>query len=296
MYCLEGISKRFDEIEALTALDLEINDGEWLGIVGRNGSGKTTLLRMLVGLSWPTTGRVLFNGTEPSAEDWRAIRHSLGFMPERIAFFENLTGDRMLRYFARLKGVAEAEVGPLLERVGLGNAAKRKLGGYSKGMLQRLNFAQALLGNPRLLIVDEPIEGLDVQGVREFFEILKSDQDRTVVISSHRLSLFSRYMDRVCVLSNGSVKAIGTEDDLHKKPQLPVRVVLHPAVASNGEVVKALQALGSASIVSQNGRVIVKVSQQQKVQFLADLASLDAIVQDVRIEEPSLEEVLLETS
>jgi Cu-processing system ATP-binding protein len=296
MYCLEGISKRFDEVEALTALDLEINDGEWLGIVGRNGSGKTTLLRMLVGLSSPTTGRVLFNGTEPSAEDWRAIRHSLGFMPERIAFFENLTGDRMLRYFARLKDVAEAEVSPLLERVGLGNAAKRKLGGYSKGMLQRLNFAQALLGNPRLLIVDEPIEGLDVQGVREFFEILKSDQDRTVVISSHRLSLFSRYMDRVCVLSNGSVKAIGTEDDLHKKLQLPVRVVLHPAVASNGEVVKALQALGSASIVSQNGRVIVKVSQQHKVQFLADLARLDAIVQDVRIEEPSLEEVLLETS
>ena len=296
MYCLEGISKRFDEIEALTALDLEINDGEWLGIVGRNGSGKTTLLRMLVGLSSPTTGRVLFNGTEPSAEAWRAIRHSLGFMPERIAFFENLTGDRMLRYFARLKDVAEAEVSPLLERVGLGNAAKRKLGGYSKGMLQRLNFAQALLGNPRLLIVDEPIEGLDVQGVREFFEILKSDQDRTVVISSHRLSLFSRYMDRVCVLSNGSVKAIGTEDDLHKKLQLPVRVVLHPEVASNGEVVKALQALGSASIVSQNGRVIVKVSQQHKVQFLADLARLDAIVQDVRIEEPSLEEVLLETS
>jgi len=296
MYCLEGISKRFDEVEALTALDLEINDGEWLGIVGRNGSGKTTLLRMLVGLSSPTTGRVLFNGTEPSAEDWRAIRHSLGFMPERIAFFENLTGDRMLRYFARLKGVVEAEVSPLLERVGLGNAAKRKLGGYSKGMLQRLNFAQALLGNPRLLIVDEPIEGLDVQGVREFFEILKSDQNRTVVISSHRLSLFSRYMDRVCVLSNGSVKAIGTEDDLHKKLQLPVRVVLHPEVASNGEVVKALQALGSASIVSQNGRVIVKVSQRHKVQFLADLAKLDAIVQDVRIEEPSLEEVLLETS
>ena len=86
----------------------------------------------------------------------------------------------MLRYFARLKGVAEAEVGPLLERVGLGNAAKRKLGGYSKGMLQRLNFAQALLGNPRLLIVDEPIEGLDVQGVREFFEILKRDRKSVV--------------------------------------------------------------------------------------------------------------------
>jgi len=209
---LEGVAKRFGPIEALAPLDLEIRAGEWLGVFGRNGSGKTTLLRMLVGLSRPSSGRILVNGKEPGAEDWRELRRSLGFMPERISFFENLTGERTLRYFCLLKGADPSDVEPLLERVGLAQAAKRKLNGYSKGMLQRLNLAQALLGDPRVLIVDEPIEGLDAHGVRDFFEILESAERRTVVFSSHRLPLISRFVDRICVLSQGQIKALGTED------------------------------------------------------------------------------------
>jgi Cu-processing system ATP-binding protein len=293
---LEAVSKRFGAIEALAPLDLAIRNGEWLGVFGRNGSGKTSLLRILVGLSRPSTGRVLLAGNEPAPEDWRRFRRSLGFMPERLSLFENLTGEKTLRYFARLKGVPATEVAPLLERVGLSHAARRKLGGYSKGMLQRINFAQALLGSPDVLVVDEPIEGLDAHGVREFFEILKSVPGRTVVFSSHRLPLLSRFVDRICVLSQGKLKALGTEDELHDRLNLPVRVIIHPTPESNGDLKDALGRIGSSSVASEHGRLVASVSQKNKMRFLAGLEGLSSKIHDLRIEEPSLEEVLLETS
>lgn len=296
MIHLEGVAKRFGDIEALAALDLEIHDGEWLGVFGRNGSGKTSLLRILVGLSRPSSGRILFDGKAPDAEDWRRVRRTLGFMPERVSFFEHLTGEKTLRYFARLKGVSQDEVEPLLARVGLADAKKRKLGGYSKGMLQRLNVAQALLGDPKVLVVDEPIEGLDVQGVHEFFDILKSVEGRTLVMSSHRVASMARRMDRILVLNQGKVTALGTERELHQKLNLPVRITIQPSAHSNGHLGAALEQFDMASVISRHGRLVVTVSQQEKIRFLARLEALEDAIDDVRIEEPSLEEVLLETS
>ena len=296
MIRFEKSAKSFGDVDALAPLDLEIRDGEWLGVFGRNGSGKTTLLRLLVGLSRPSSGKIWIDGTEPGPEDWRRFRRSLGFMPERIALFDNLTGEKTLQYFARLKRVDLAEVPSVLERVGLTEAARRKTSGYSKGMRQRLNLAQALLGDPKVLVLDEPIEGLDAHGVRDFFDLLKSVKGRTVVFSSHRLPLISRVVDRICILSKGRVKALGTEDELYAKVDLPVRIVIHPVKDASAQLAKAVKELDSASLVSQNGRLVVSVPQKDKLRFLGALQSLGADMQDFRIEEPSLEEVLLETS
>ena len=297
MFRLEGASKSFGEVDALGPIDLEIREGEWLGVFGRNGSGKTTLLRILVGLSRLTTGTIAIRDQrEPGPEDWRAFRRSLGFMPERVALFDNLTGESTLRYFARLKGVDPTEVTPLLERVGLRDAAKRKTSGYSKGMRQRLNLAQALLGDPKVLILDEPIEGLDAHGVRDFFELLKEVKGRTVVFSSHRLPLISRVVDRICILSGGKVKALGTEEELYEKVDLPVRVVIRPTKDAAERLAAAVKKMDSASLVSENGRLIVSVRQKDKLRFLSALHSLGPDMRDLRIEEPTLEEVLLETS
>lgn len=305
---LEGVAKRFGAVTAVAPLDLVIGNGECLGLFGRNGSGKTSLLRMLVGLSRPTSGRLLLDGKEPTADDWRQVRRGLGFMPERVTLFEDQTGEKTLRYFARLKGVPVTDVGPLLGQVGLAAAANRRVGTYSKGMLQRLNLAQALLGDPRLLVLDEPLSGLDQQGVAELFELLGSLEGRTVVLSSHRLQVMSRFVDRICVLRAGQIAALGTEEELQQQLDLPARVVIQPVTGGqlsggvrersgdHSRLSAAIERLDAGTLVSRNGRLVVSVSQAEKLRLLAGLDRLGAEIASVRIEEPSLEEVLLETS
>jgi Cu-processing system ATP-binding protein len=217
-------------------------------------------------------------------------------MPERIALYENMTGEATLRYLARLKGVSTSTVEPVLERVGLAGAARRKLGGYSKGMRQRLNFAQALLGDPRVMVLDEPIEGLDALAVREFFEILKSDSDRTVVISSHRMPLIAQHVDRMCVLSEGRITALGTENELQQQLNLPARIVLHPMPGAMDRLATAVEGFEAVTVLSRNGRVVVSLPQGEKLRFLSNLGAIADSIHDIRVEEPTLEEVLLEKS
>ncbi len=311
MIQLEKIAKRYGEVEALGPVDLEIRPGESLGVFGHNGSGKTTLLRILVGLSRPSSGTLLFAGEAPGKRSWRAFRQRLGFMPERIAFHENLTGEQTLAHFARLRGAPRRQAAEMLDRVGLGKAAKRKLGGYSKGMLQRVNLAQALLGDPRVLILDEPLEGLDPHGVRLFFELLgeagffgsgspganrpqEDGSERTLVLASHRLLKLSDAAQRICILSAGKVRALGTAEQLRRQAELPVRLLIQPRAGSNGTLESALDQLAPASVERDGERLVASVSQAQKMSFLSQLNSLGDTILDLRIEEPTLEEVYFE--
>jgi len=292
---LEGLSKRFDGVEALAPTDLEIRRGERLALLGRNGSGKTTLLRLLVGLSAPSGGRLLLGGEQPGVNEWRAFHRRLGFMPERVVFHENLTGAKTLGFYARLRGVAAAEVRPMLDRTGLSEAADKKVGVYSKGMRQRLNLAQALLGDPDVLVLDEPLEGLDSHGVRRFFELLDSVPGRTVVLSSHRLSEVSGAADRICILKQGVVKALGTESELRRELDLPLRVVIRPLPDLEPELRVALSRLSTAMVAGRNGSVVISVPQANKIPFLAELNTFSEAIEELSFEEPTLEEVLAET-
>jgi len=294
MMRLEGVSKRFGEHHALRAIDLEIQRGEWLGLFGHNGSGKSTPIRLLLGLTPTTTGRLLLDGRLPDAAAWRAFRATLGFMPERIAFYDHLTGRETLQYFARLRGVGSAAVAPLLEEVGLAAAADRAVQGYSKGMRQRLNLAQALLGDPQVLIVDEPIEGLDPQGVRAFFRILAAGSAATVVMSSHMLTECCHRVDRICILSDGEVRALGSVEELSRDLHPPVRVHVYPSESANGSLVTTLSGLGATTVVQHQGAWVAEVPQTDKVAFLAGLAPLRGAIRHLHVEEPSLEELYFE--
>ena len=295
MIRLEGVSKSFEGVQALAPTDLEVRSGEYLALLGRNGSGKTTLLRMLVGLSQPSDGQLLLGGELPRAANWRAFHRRLGFMPEKVVFHENLTGVRTLRFYARLRGIEVAEVDPMLDRVGLRDAANKKVGAYSKGMRQRLNLAQALLGEPDVLVLDEPLEGLDSHGVRRFFELVDSVEGRTVVFSSHRLSEVSGAADRICILRRGAVRALGTESELRGELELPLRVILRASPHRDRELQAALSRLSTAIVAGKNGSIVISVPQDNKIPCLAELSSFSAAIEELRFEEPTLEEVLAET-
>ncbi|NOX08667.1 MAG: ABC transporter ATP-binding protein [Gammaproteobacteria bacterium] len=221
---LKKAGKRYGEFDALHDVSIAIHPGEVVGLLGHNGAGKTTTMKLILGLIEPSAGSISVFGEVPSLRHVNSHQYEIGFLPENVSFYQHLTGKEVLQYFARLKGVAEKEVFKLLDRVGLGFAIKRKVKNYSKGMRQRLGLAQALLGNPRLLILDEPTAGLDPEATREFYCLLDelSEQGVTILISSHVLPGIEGHIDQAIILSSGQLVTCGNLDDLRKEAALPI--------------------------------------------------------------------------
>jgi ABC-2 type transport system ATP-binding protein len=193
-------------IVAVKGLNLRIEPGEVYGLLGPNGSGKSTTLKIILGLVSPTRGR-----TEIFGQDSRLVesREAVGFLPENPYFYKYLTGEETLRFFGRLSGLRGARlrerVNELLDLVGLSKARKRRLGTYSKGMLQRIGLAQALIHDPRLVVLDEPTAGVDPAGSREIRDLILNLKSRgiTVLLSSHLLAQAQEICDRVGILAGG---------------------------------------------------------------------------------------------
>ena len=194
-------------VAALQGVSLEVPQGMF-GLLGPNGAGKTTLMRIVAGLLEPTSGTVHFNG-EDIVDDPRRIRRQLGYLPQDFGFYPHLTGESMLRFLLVLKGVQAPHgmknlAAELLDRVNLSYAAKRKVKGYSGGMRQRLGIAQALAGDPKLLVVDEPTAGLDPEERLRFYRLLAElAEDRTVLLSTHIVDDISVLCPRVAIMYNG---------------------------------------------------------------------------------------------
>ena len=206
------VSKRYGDVQAVAGVDLRVAPGEVFGLIGHNGAGKSTLFKMMLGLVPPSGGEIRIDGQSVTGPRFREVRRGIGYLPENVVFYDNLTGLETLAFFARLKGVDGGRCGELLERVGLAHAASRRVKGYSKGMRQRLGFAQALLDEPRLLFLDEPTTGLDPEGIREFYAIVRGlrDAGATIVLTSHILSEIQERVDRLAIMKSGLVQATGT--------------------------------------------------------------------------------------
>ena len=198
-------------VAALQGISLEASHG-MLGLLGPNGAGKTTLLRIVAGLLEPTSGAVLLDGEDVGGNP-RSIRSQLGYLPQDFGFYPHLSGAAMLRFLLVLKGVTAPQgmrrlAAELLDRVNLTGAAKRKVGTYSGGMKQRLGIAQALAGNPRIIVVDEPTAGLDLEERLRFYRLLAElAEDRLVLLSTHIVEDISVLCSRVAVLHGGRVVA-----------------------------------------------------------------------------------------
>lgn len=227
------VVKRYGTAAVVDGFRATIPEGKVTGLLGHNGAGKTTLIKLVLGLIHPTAGTISVLGRAAGS---REVRARIGYLPENVAFYGNLTGREVLDYFARLKQVRCVEGGALLVRVGLEAAADRTVRTYSKGMRQRLGLAQALLGSPELLLMDEPTTGLDPMATRQFFELIGElkAQGRTVVISSHLLAELEPHIDNALILREGRLLAQGTVADMHRAAALPDTISVRFSGQFNG--------------------------------------------------------------
>ena len=290
---LQNISKYYDRIRAVDSVSLEINEGEMLGLVGPNGSGKSTLLKIMLGILRPSSGKVLINGEELSEKGWKKFKGFIGYMPERVAFYDNLTGRETLQLFARIKGGRLGRENGMIQKILPEDVLKRKVGGYSKGMRQRLNLAQALLGQPDFLVLDEPTSGLDPVGTKEFYEFLAEERERkklTVILSSHILAEIEDKTDRVAIIKNGSLKAIGSLQELYSGLEIPLRISIK--IKSKDEVLeRLLKKEGVIDLDYKNGTLHAGVPREVKLQIISAIMEEKDRFVDFSIREPSLEEV-----
>jgi ABC-2 type transport system ATP-binding protein len=213
--CLEHVEKHYGSFQVLKDVNLSINKGDIFGLVGRNGAGKTTMFKTILGLS-EYTGKVFING-----KTGRESRSNVSFFIGKN-FFDYMTAEQNLDYYRTLKGIKDkGEIKRVLDLVGL-TENKKKYKDYSLGMTQRLGIANALLGHPEIMILDEPVNGLDPQGiadVRNLTKKLNEEEGMTIIISSHILGELEHTAVRFGILNNGVVAAEITEEDLQKQKQ-----------------------------------------------------------------------------
>jgi ABC-2 type transport system ATP-binding protein len=205
----DGLTKRYGAVTAVDGLTFDVEPGLVTGFLGPNGAGKTTTLRMLLGLVRPTAGKALIGGRRYA--DLVRPRAAVGAVLEVTGFHPGRTGRDHLRVLAQAGGIPETRVRPALDRAGLTGAADRRVRGYSLGMRQRLGLAAALLGDPPVLILDEPANGLDPAGMAELRDLVRglAAEGRTVLMSSHVLSEVAQTVDRVIIVAGGALRYAG---------------------------------------------------------------------------------------
>lgn len=289
---LDDVTKRYGSLVALRDTSLTLAAGEAVALAGHNGAGKTTLMKLVLGLIRPSAGSVRVLGEDPAGRKGAQLRHHLGFVPESAAFHAAMTGAELLAFYARLKRAPVAANRSLLEQVGIADAAHRRVGTYSKGMRQRLALAQALIGEPQLLLLDEPTSGLDPESRAQVYDTI--DRLRragaTVLVSTHALAEIERHVDRVALLDHGGLVAVGDLPTLRRQAALATQVRLQVRPCSTERV---LSSLPRAATVLARGeeRLDLAVPQGAKLDLLGEIAAIRAMVVDVEMEEPGLEAI-----
>jgi ABC-2 type transport system ATP-binding protein len=254
-----GFLRKVDRV-ALKPLHLTVEDGECFGFLGPNGAGKTTTLKLLMGLIFPTGGTARILGRDYADP---STKTQLGFLPENPYFYDHLTAGELLDYYGRLSGMPtdlrRRRVDEMLARVGLTEARNLALRKFSKGMIQRVGIAQAIIHEPKIVFLDEPMSGLDPIGRREVRDLIQQmkDEGKTVFFSTHILSDAETLCDRVAVIHKGELRGVGVVDDLARGTSSRIEVVFEGAATA-----AAVRAVSSAVHVTGNTvRAVVNEEQ-----------------------------------
>jgi Cu-processing system ATP-binding protein len=287
---LSHLTKTFAGVAALTDVSMSVAPGERVALLGHNGAGKSTMMKIILGLIARDSGEVSVAGAAPGSTE---ARRQTAYLPENVAFHPALSGLEQLRLYLSLRGETPKAAMALLERVGLGHAARRRIGTYSKGMRQRVGLAQALIGKPRLLVLDEPTSGLDPVSRRDFYALLDglAAEGASILLSSHALTEVEARTDRILVLSKGVLVAMGSLADLRRGAALPVVLHVTPRAGALAAVAAALpgaQAVG--------GQLHLSCPQGEKLATLARITALGDLVADLDVLPPSLEDIYSQLS
>ena len=285
---VESLTKRYKQLNAVDDLSFTVSGGRVTGFLGPNGAGKTTTLRMLLGLVTPTSGRATIGG-QRYVDLPHPITH-VGAVLEASAAHRGRTGKNHLRMICRAAGLPDERADQALALVGLEPAGGRKFKGYSLGMKQRLGIAAAMLGDPRVLVLDEPANGLDPEGIRWMRDLLRqlASQGRTVLVSSHLLGEMELLADDVVIVANGKLVRQGPVGTVLATGAAQVRVRTPQAA----QLIDALTAMGAAATAQQDGSLLVTGAEAAAVGHAAFTASVE--LHELTGERADLEQVFLQ--
>jgi len=286
-----GLTKRFGEdVLAVDDLDLTIEEGEIFGFLGPNGAGKSTTINMLLDFIRPTEGSATVLGHDAQAKS-ETIRQNVGVLPEGAAVYDRLTGREHVEWAIQTKGTDD-DPDAIIEKVGLSaEDARRPAGGYSKGMTQRLSFGMALVGDPDLLILDEPSSGLDPNGIQEMRELIREEaaDGTTVFFSSHILPEVEAVCDRVAIMNEGRLATVDSIENLRDGSDAQARIDVE--VAGDPEAVDLSGVAGVVS-ASVDGDAVTAVCEDATVKVdVVTAVARQAEVVDILSEDTSLEEL-----
>lgn len=299
----ENLVKEFSAFRALDELSLEVQQGTVFGFLGPNGAGKTTTIRILTGLAHATRGRAWVAGVEVTGNGHDTSRYT-GYLPEEPAFYGWLNPREYLDHMGRIFGLRADERGKrvkeLLGLVGLADSAKRRIAGFSRGMRQRLGLAQALINDPQVLFLDEPVSALDPAGRKEVLELIENMQGKcTVFMSTHILADVERICETVGIIHRGKMVTIGPRHELLERYAVPA-IELSTGTGQNGRLAawaKSLQDYQWVKSVVQDEavlRVAVSDLETAKSQLLASAVQSGLVLERYEVVRPSLEDVFLQ--
>ncbi len=287
-----NLTKDYSRVRALAGVDLAVKEGEVFGFLGPNGAGKTTFIKILLGLVFPTAGGISVFGS-PAGET--AVRKRIGYLPENMRLQGFLKGREFLDFSGRLYGLShnirKERTDRYLELLGLSAAAHRPLREYSKGMLQRIGIAQALMHNPDMLLLDEPTSGLDPIGAKEIRDIILAEKWRgkTIFINSHLLSEVERTCDRVAILNHGKIIKVGSLDALStRRPAIQVEVA-----EKSEKLFDGLKRVSEQVKVEGNTYIITPKDDQTIGHIPTIIVEAGARMISIREDRESLEDIFL---
>lgn len=215
---IRNITKKYGDLTAVDNVSLDIYEGDMIGLLGHNGAGKTTLLVMLAGLTLQTSGSIKVCGQDIE-KNMMALKKNISFLPDNTTYYENLTAKQNLEYYCELADVDKSKVPELLELVGMSKWADKKVGEFSKGMTQKIGFAQTLVKDPKVIFLDEPTSGLDPKAQIEMNKLLKKLNEKgiAIVVSSHILSEIKDLCSKIAIMKQGKLIAYDTLENLSKQ-------------------------------------------------------------------------------